>query len=74
MNKLNEYYQLKGTLKNDKGPEKVDDTIVNDPPQTKSKLTPAEQTELNGLIDIATKGLLNPKESSRKITLEKKLL
>ena len=74
VNKLNEYYQLKGTLKNDKGPEKVDDTIVNDPPQTKSKLTPAEQTELNTLLDKLTKAPLTREETKRKIKLEKKLL
>ena len=70
VNKLNEYYQLKGTLKNDKGPEKVDDTIVNDPPQTKSKLTTIQQTELNKLLEKEKIGPLNAEEKSRKITLQ----
>lgn len=72
VNKLNKYYQLKGSLKKEGGGG--GGPVVQDPPKIKIKLTQAEQTELNGLIDKATKGTLNPKEKSRKITLEKKLL
>ena len=76
VDKLNKYYGLNGSLKNDKGPEKVDDTTVNDPPQTKSNLTPAEEIELNGLIEKADAKVvpLSQEETRRKITLEKKLL
>ena len=71
VDKLNEYYQLKGSLKKT-GPivKKDPKPVVKDPPKIKSNLTPAEQAELNGLIDKATKGPLSAYEKKRMIMLE----
>ena len=71
VDKLNAYYQLKGSLKKT-GPivKKDPKPVVKDPPKIKSNLTPAEQAELNGLIDKATKGPLSAYEKKRMIMLE----
>ena len=73
VDKLNAYYQLKGSLKKT-GPivKKDPKPVVKDPPKIKSNLTPTEQAELNGLIDKATKGPLSAYEKKRMMILEKK--
>ena len=73
VDKLNAYYQLKGSLKKT-GPivKKDPKPVIKDPPKIKSNLTPAEQAELNGLIDKATKGPLSAYEKKRMMILEEK--
>jgi hypothetical protein len=76
---LNAYFELKGTLKPkpiivkpEQNPKPPKGPVGPKPPKGKG-LTPAEQDELNGLIEIErTGGLLNTEQIRRKKGLENK--
>jgi hypothetical protein len=74
VDKLNAYYGLNGSLKKNDPIVKKDSkpVVKKDLPQIKSNLTPAEQAELNSLIDKATKEPLSSIEKRRMMMLEKK--
>ena len=72
VDKLNEYYQLKGTLKKEGGDNGGSEPVVQDPPKIKSNLSTAEQNELDALLDKLLKAPLNLEERKRKIALENK--
>ena len=75
VDKLNVYYQLKGTLKKEGGDNGGGKVGGGGGGKVGGGgggggLTSAEQTELNKLLEKEKTGLLNPQEKSRKITLQ----